>query len=181
EGTRPRPVPAADAHLNQVRRVAVPQPDIVHVAVVAVRGRGRLVRRPVPGRGVHPLIHVLLLDVEVPVDVDDADIAVDVGRHAAHNGNPRGMVAPAYDREGARRVDVRDGLGHLVEGLLDVAGDDEDVPGVAQIELLVDVDRAVDRVAVVERGDAAHALGSEAGARAIGRGRGEGGADGGVT
>jgi hypothetical protein len=72
---------------------------------------------------------------------------------------------------------VRDRLGDLVESLLDVAGNHEDVADVAEIELLVDVDRAIDRIAVIERGDAPHRLRSEARARPEG-GRGvEGHAD----
>ena len=39
-------------------------------------------RGPEPGRRVHPLIHILFLDIDVAVDMDDADIAVDMGRDA---------------------------------------------------------------------------------------------------
>src|SRR5262249_35794404 len=104
-------------------------------------GRGRLVGRPVPGRRVHPLVHVLLLDIQVAVDVDDADIAVYMRRDTTHVRKSEAMVAAADYREGARGVDVRDRLADLVEGLLDVAGDHEDVAHVAEVELLVDVDR----------------------------------------
>jgi hypothetical protein len=31
-------------------------------------------------RGVHPLVHVTFLDVDVAVEVDDADVALDVLR-----------------------------------------------------------------------------------------------------
>ena len=66
---------------------------------------------------------------------------------------------------------MRHRLGHLVEGLLDIAGDDEDVAGVAEIELLVDVDAAVEPISVIERRDAPHRLRAEARARPVGRRR----------
>src|SRR5258708_6968284 len=72
---------------------------------------------------------------------------------------------------------MRDRLGHLIEGLLDVAGDDEDVADVAEIELLVEIDTAVDRIAVVKRGNAPDRLRTETGARPIGRRRVERHAD----
>jgi len=56
----------------------------------------------------------------------------------------------------------------LVEGLLDVGGDDEDVPGVADGDLLQQVHPDVGAVGVEQPRDAAHALGPEAGAAAVG-------------
>ena len=66
------------------------------------------------------------------------------------------MVAAADNREDAGGVDVRDRLRHLIERLFDVAGDHEDVADIAEIELLVEVDGAIDGVAVIERGDGPH-------------------------
>jgi hypothetical protein len=142
----------------------------MHVAVIAMCGDGALMRGPEPGRRVHPLIHILLLDIDVAVDMDDADIAVDIRRDPAHVGKAEAVVAAADDREHAGGVDMRHSLGHLVEGLLDVAWDDEDVASVAEIELLEDVDAAVEPVAVVERGDAPHRLRAEARAWPVGGG-----------
>ena len=69
---------------------------------------------------------------------------------------------------------MRDGLGHLVESLLDIAGNDEDVAGIAKIELLENIDATVEPVAVVERGDAPHRLRSEPRSRTVGGGRSKG-------
>ena len=142
----------------------------MHVAVIAMRGDGAFMRGPEPRRRVHPLIHILLLDIDVAVDMDDADIAVDMRRDPAHIGKAEAVVAAADDGKHACGVDMRHGLGHLVEGLLDIAGDDEDVAGVAKIELLVDIDAAVEPIAVVKRRDAPHRLRAEARARPVGGG-----------
>jgi hypothetical protein len=123
---------------------------------------GALVRRPEPRRGVHPLIHILFLDIDMAVDMDDADIAVDMRSDAAHIGEAQAVVAAADDRKHARGKDMGNRLGDLVEGLFDVAGDDENVAGIAQVEFLVDVDAAVEPVAVIERRDAPHRLRSKA-------------------
>src|SRR6266851_10246661 len=72
---------------------------------------------------------------------------------------------------------MRDRLGHLIEGLLDVAGDDEDVADVAEIELLVEIDAAIDGIAVIERGNPPHRLRAETRARPIRRRRVERHAD----
>src|SRR5262245_46458334 len=176
-GSRPVTVPAADADLNQVLRMAVRQANVVHVAVIAMGGDRALVRGPEPGRRVHPLIHILLLDIDVAIDMDDADIAVDMWRDAAHIGKAEAMVAATDDGEHACGINVRHGFGYLVEGLLDIAGYDEDVARVAEVELLVDINAAVEPIAVIECGDAPYRLGAEARAGAVGRCRIEGGAD----
>src|SRR4029450_8794180 len=59
----------------------------------------------------------------------------------------------------------------------DIAGNDEDVAGIAKIELLENIDAAVEPVAVVERGDAPHRLRPEPRSRTIGGGRVEGRTD----
>ena len=61
-----------------------------------------------PGRGVHALVEVGLLRVDVAVEVDDAELAaVQVLGHAAHGRVADGVVAAEHDREGAAVVDVR--------------------------------------------------------------------------
>ena len=166
---RPVAVPAADADLHQVLRMAVRQADVMHVAVIAMRGDRALMRGPEPGSRVHPLVHILLLDIDVAVDMDDADIAVDMRRDPADIGKAEAVVAAADDGKHAGGVDVRHSLGHLVEGLLDIAGDDEDVAGVAEIELFVNIDAAIEPISVIERGDAPHRLRAEARSRPVGR------------
>ena len=98
----------------------------------------------------HSLIHILFLDIDMAVDMNDADIAVDMRRDSAHIGEAEAVIAAADDRKHTRGIDVRDGLRHLIEGFFDVARNDENVARIAEVELLVDVDAAVEPIAVVE-------------------------------
>ena len=113
-------------------------------------------------RRVHPLVEISLLDVGVPVEVDDpcrgrraggvrAVGAVGGGprrprrvpsrtdalrrhrRQPAHRREADRMVAAEDDGEGARRRDVRHRVRDLVERLLDVRRDREDVARVAPV------------------------------------------------
>jgi hypothetical protein len=176
-GAGPVSVPTANADLHQILGMAIRQSHVVHVAVIPMRGAGAFVRGPKPRRRVHPLVHILLLDVDMAVDVDDADIAVDMRRNAANVRKAEAVVAAADDRKDAGRVDVRDGLGDLVEGLLDVSRDDENIACVAEVEFLIKVHTPVEPIAVVKCGDAAHGLRPEARARPVGRRGIEGDAD----
>ena len=88
---RPRRLPAADADLHEV-----------------LRGHVGDVRGVEPRRRVHALVEVGLLRVDVAVEVDDAELAVEVLRHAAHRRVADGVVAAEHDGEGAALVDVRD-------------------------------------------------------------------------
>src|SRR6185437_4380457 len=95
--SRPVAVPAPDADLHKILWVAVRQPDVMHVTVVTVSRDGPLVRGPEPGRGMHPLIHVLFLNIDMSVDMDDADVAVDVRRDAPNVRKTEAVVASAND------------------------------------------------------------------------------------
>src|SRR5262245_151482 len=157
--------------------MAVRQADVMTMAVVAMRGEGAFMRGPEPWRRVHPLIHILLLDIDVAVDMDDADIAVDMRCDPTHVRKAEAMVAATDDGEHACGINVRHGLGYLVEGLLDIAGYDEDVARVAEVELIVDINAAVEPMRMREWRGAPHRRGAEARAGAVGRCRIEGGAD----
>ena len=98
-GARPVAVPAADPDLHQVLWMAIGQADIVHMAVVAMRGDAALMGGPEPGRRVHPLIHILLLDIDMAIDVDDADIAVDMRCDPPDIGKAEAVIAAANDRK----------------------------------------------------------------------------------
>ena len=111
----------------------------------------------------HPLVHVTFLDVDVPVEVDDADLAVDVRRDRPDVRVTDRMVAAENDRKDALADDERDGAVDLVEGLLDVGRDHEHVAGVDQVQLFLQVDGQVHRVGVVEGRDAPDRLWAEAG------------------
>nr|WP_197946047.1 hypothetical protein [Phytohabitans suffuscus] len=115
----------------------------------------------------HPLVEVGLLGVDVPVEVDDAQVAVEVLGHPAHGGVADRVVAAEHHRERARGVDVTDRLGDLVERLLDVRRDGEDVAEVRDRDRLAQVDAELEGVRAVQRGDLADALRAEAGARAV--------------
>ena len=77
---------------------------------------------------------VVLGHVGVAVEVDDADVAVDVGRQAADVGIADRVVAAEDDRENFALVDVGDRLVDLVEALLDVGRDDRDIADVDHVE-----------------------------------------------
>ena len=90
-----------------------------------------------PRRCVHPLVHVALLDVQVSIQVDDPDAAVDVRRDPANVRVADRVVAAEDDREDSPADDERDGPVDLVEALLEVRGDHEDVAEVDEIEFLL--------------------------------------------
>ena len=160
-------VPAANSDLHQVLRMAIRQTHIVHMAMVAMRGVTAFMSRPKPGRGMHPLIHILLLDIDVAVDMDDADVAVDVRSDATDIGKSEAMIAAADDREHTGRVNVRNRFCYLIEGLFDVSGDNENVSRITEIEFLVNIDAAIEPVSVIERRDAPYGLRPETGARPV--------------
>ena len=84
---RPGRLPAADADLDQVLRRHV-----------------REVRGVEPRRGVHPLVEVGLLGVDVAVEVDDPEVAAArCGGDAARGRVADRVVAAEHDREGAAR------------------------------------------------------------------------------
>src|SRR5690348_10312373 len=112
--------------------------------------RAALMRGPEPRRRVHALIHILLLDIDVTLDVNDAHVTVDVRGDAAYVREAQAVIAAADDGKYSGRIDMRDGLRHLIEGLLDIAGDDKNIAGVTQIQLFVDVHPAVEPVSVIE-------------------------------
>ena len=144
--------PAADADLDQVG------------------GRGvRDVRGVKERRAVHPLVVVVLGQIEMAVEVDDADVAVEARGDAADIGVADGVVAAEHDGEDGPLVDIADRLVDLIEGLFDVGRDDRDVPDVDHVERFQDVDAHLEVVAAVERGHGPHGARPEAGARAVGR------------
>ena len=69
---------------------------------------------------------------------------IDVRRDSSHMRESEGMIAAAHYGERAGGVDMRHCLRDLVEGLLDVARNDEHVPQVTKVEFLVDVYGTVD-------------------------------------
>ena len=121
-----------------------------------------------PGRGVHPLVQVLLLDVGMAVEMDDADGLRRAFGDAAHGGEADGMVATQDDRHRTAGEDMGAGARDLVEGLLDVRRDGEDVARIAKRHLFPQVHAQFVVVGGVERGDLADALWPEAGAGAVG-------------
>ncbi len=122
-----------------------------------------------PRRGVHPLVEVALLGVDVPVEVDDPDVAVQIRCHPA-DGRETDRVVPAQDdRHHAPPHDVGHRLADLVEGLLQVPGNGEHVPDVDQIELFAQVDAEFIGVGAEQVGRAPDTLRAEARAWPVGR------------
>ena len=71
----------------------------MHVAMIAMRCVGALVGRPEPRRRVHPLVEDLFfLNVDMAIDVNDADVAVDVRRYP-EVGKYEAVVSAADDRK----------------------------------------------------------------------------------
>ena len=121
-----------------------------------------------PRGRVHPLVHVALLEVQVAVEVDDPDAPVDVRGEAADVRVADRMVAAEDDGENLLGREEGDRAVDLVERLLDVRRDDEDVSGIDEVELLVEVHGQLDGVSVVERRDPADRLGPEAATGPVG-------------
>ena len=121
-----------------------------------------------PRRGVHPLVHVPFADVDVAVEVDDPHASVDVRRDRADVWIADRVIAADHHREDALLVHEGHRAIDLIERLLDVRRDHEDVAGVAEVQLLDEVDAHVGVVAVVQRGDPPDRLRPEPAAGAIG-------------
>jgi len=116
-------LPATDADLDQVG------------------GRGILdVGGVEPGRGVHPLVEVGLLGVDVAVEVDDADVPVEVRRQTADRRETDRVISAQHHGHRAGLRDVRHSLADLVERLLQVPGDGEHVAEVDHVHLLTQID-----------------------------------------
>ena len=87
-----------------------------------------------PRRRVHAFVEIGLLGVDVTVEMDYPEVAIEVLGHPP-DGRVADRVVPAQDdRQGAGRVHVGDGLGNLVEGLFDVAGNGENVAEVTNCD-----------------------------------------------
>src|SRR5215212_2134365 len=144
--------PAADANLHQVGGGGVGD-----------------VRGVEERRAVHPLVVVVLGQIEMAVEVDDADDPVKTRGDAADIGVSDGVIAAEHDREDGPLVDVADGFVDLIEGLFDVGGDHRDVTDVDHVERFPDIDAHLEVVAAVERGDRPDGPRPEARSRTIGR------------
>ena len=90
-------------------------------------------------RGMHPLIHVAFLNVNVPVEVDDPEVAVDKRRDPADIRIRNRVVTPNHDRKASTGEDVPDAAVDLVECFLDVRGDDKYVPSITKRQFLKQV------------------------------------------
>ena len=119
----------------------------------------------------HPLVEVGLLGVDVPVEMDDADVAVQIGRHPADGGKPDRMVAAEHDGHHALLHDVRHRLADLVERFLQIARNGEDVTDVDHVQLLAQIDAQLVVVGAKQVGRAPDSLRTESGAGPVGGAR----------
>jgi hypothetical protein len=69
---------------------------------------------------VHDLVHVLFLRIDIPVEMDDADFALDTLGYAAHTRIPDRVIASHDHGQGALGKYVRDAFADLVVALGDV-------------------------------------------------------------
>src|SRR5262245_19293813 len=161
-GARAISIPAANSNLHQVFRVAVRQADVVHVTMITMRVCRALVSRPEPRGGMHTLVHVLLLNVDMPIDVDDTDIALNMWRDPAHIGETEAVITATDYWEYARSVDVRDCFRDLTERFFNIPWYDENVAGIAEVKFLIEVDPSVKPVTVIECRDPADCLRTKA-------------------
>ena len=56
---------------------------------------------PEPGGGMHSLIHIHILHINVAVDMDDADVTVYMGCDSPHVRVTQTMITTTDNREGA--------------------------------------------------------------------------------
>ncbi len=71
-------------------------------------------------RAVHPLVDVQLGHIGVPVEVHDADIAIDIRRQSANVRIADGVIATENDRKGRVLMQIGNALVDLVEGFFDI-------------------------------------------------------------
>ena len=122
-----------------------------------------------PWAGVHPLVQVCFLGVHMAVKVDDAHFVVaQMAADPPQCGETDGVVSPEDDGKGPGGKHVGHPLGDLIEGLFVAAGKGENIPHVAEGDLLPKVHAHFIVVGGVEGRHLADALGAEACSRAIG-------------
>jgi hypothetical protein len=115
----------------------------------------------------HTLVHVLLLNVDMPIDVDDTDIALNMRGDPAHIGEAEAMITATDYWEYARSVDVGNCFCDLTERFFNVPGYDENVSGIAEVEFLIEVNPSVKPVTVIECRDPTDCLRAKARAGAV--------------
>ena len=113
--TGPRRLPAADPDLHEI--------FCRHVGNV---------RRMKPWCGMHALVEIGVLRVDMPVEVNDAELApMEILGHSPHGREAKGMVAAEHHGKRPTGVDVRNALTDLIERLFNVAGNGKHVAEVA--------------------------------------------------
>ena len=103
------------------------------------------------------------------IEMHDPDAFGRAFRDPAHCRIADGMVAADDDRHGPGRKDMRTGTTDLIEALFDIAGNGEDIAGIAQRHLFAQIDSHFIVVGRVERRNLAQALRPETRPRTIGR------------
>ena len=91
---------------------------------------------PEPGSRVHALIHVHVLHIDMPVEMDDAHITVNVWCDPADIWIAKTVIATTDYRKGTRGIDVRDRVRDLIKRLFNISRNDKHVSGVTDIQLL---------------------------------------------
>lgn len=80
----------------------------------------------------HAFVEILLLNVGMTVDMNDANILTSDGRKTTDGRESNGMVAAKNNGHSALRSNVGHGIGYLIETLLNIGRNSEDVANVAE-------------------------------------------------
>ena len=115
------------------------------------------------------MVEIEFLSDHAAVEVDDADVPVDVRGESTDGWVANGMVATEDHWENALRRDVADAFADLIERFLQIAWDRADVANIDHVELLPQVDTHLIVVSTEKVGGAADTLRTESGPWPIGR------------
>src|SRR5688572_17064846 len=100
--------------------------------------------------GVHSLIHGCLGSVDVPIEVDDAQLALDMLRDRLRVRESDAVITADNDRKCPRVQNVRQPKINLIKGLLDIRWNHEDVASVSDRDLLEQIHAKIRTVLVVQ-------------------------------
>lgn len=84
------------------------------------------------GSSMHAFVEILLLNVSMTVDMNDADVLASDGRQTSDRRESNGMVSAKNNWHGALRSNVGHSIGYLVETFFNVCRNSENVANVAK-------------------------------------------------
>ena len=120
------------------------------------------------GRGMHSFVQIFLLNIGVPIDVNDTNILGRDTGNPAHGGIPDAVISSQNNGHGSRTGNVSDGVTDLIETLFDIGRNGKDVAGIAERHLFSQINAAFVIVGRVEGTDATNALRTKASTGTVG-------------